>query len=236
MKFEKNLLIIIPARGGSKRIPYKNIIPICGQPMIYWPLNELTKGFKLEEILISTDDQKIATVVEKLGIKISFIRPKNLSDDFTGTMPVATHALNWYEKNVKKTDFVLIVYPTALMLDIQNIFKAIQILKFDKNCDLVMSVTDYPSPIQRSLFLDKNGYGQMFYPKFYQTRSQDLTTSYHDAGQFYIWKSKSLKEKKTIVNSNVKLFKIHRNFVIDIDTLEDIEIAETKLKMFKINK
>ena len=93
-----SLLIIIPARGGSKRIPRKNIKEICGQPMIYWPLMELSKKFSPNQILVSTDSSEITSIIEKKGIKIPFIRPDSLSDDFTGTMPVATHALSWFEK------------------------------------------------------------------------------------------------------------------------------------------
>ena len=234
--YKNNLLIIVPARGGSKRIKNKNIKKICGQPMIYWPLKELSKKFESKNIIVSTDDNKIISTVEKIGLKVPFVRPKELSDEITGTVPVASHALNWYENNVKKIDYVLIVYPTALMLDIKDIVKSIKILKSDHDCELVMSATSFPSPIQRGIFLNKNGFAKMFYPKFYKTRSQDLKPSYHDAGQFYLWKSKSLRDKKTLVNSKTRLFLINRNFVIDIDTLEDLKVAETKLKLLKRNK
>ena len=231
-----NFLIIIPARGGSKRIPDKNIKKIFGYPMIYWPLKELSKGFNSKNILISTDDTKIVKTVEKIGINIPFLRPKYLSDDFTGTMPVVEHALGWYEKNVKKIDYVIVVYPTALMLKFKNIKEAIKILEMDNTCELVMSATNFPSPIQRGLYLDKNGYAKMFSPKNYTSRSQDLINSFHDAGQFYVWRSSSVRNKKTLVNSKVKLFHINREFVVDIDTEEDIKIVKKKLKYFKLDK
>lgn len=236
MNIEENLLIVIPARGGSKRIPNKNIKKLCGQPMIYWPLQELSKKFSSKKILVSTDDKNIISVVERIGLKVPFVRPKNLSDDFTGTMPVASHALEWYEDNIEKIDFVLIVYPTAVMLNINDVIKAIELLKSDVTCELVMSATEFPFPIQRGVYIKKNGFAEMFYPKYYKTRSQDLISSYHDAGQFYVWKSDSLRKNKTLVNSNTKLFQINRNYVIDIDTPTDINIAETKLKLFQFDK
>ncbi len=233
MKNKNNLLIVIPARGGSKRIPYKNIKKIGGQPMIYWPIRELLKKFTSQDLIISTDDKKIISTLEEIDIKVPFLRPKNLSDDFTGTVPVAKHALEWYEINVKKVDYVLIVYPTAIMLKINDIIEAIETLKTNKICELVMSATDFPAPIQRGLFINKKGFAKMFYPNFYKTRSQDLIPSYHDAGQFYLWRSKSLRENKTLVNAKAKLLFINRNYVIDIDTHQDISIAEEKLKLFK---
>jgi len=236
LKQKDNLLVIIPARGGSKRIPKKNIKTILGQPMIYWPLKELSKEFKPENILISTDDKNIITLVEKIGLNVPFLRPKNLSDDFTGTIPVINHALEWYENNIKKVDFVVIVYPTALFLKMNDLKKAIKMLKSNKENELVMSATDFPSPIQRGIYLDKFGFAKMFYPYNYDIRSQDLKPAYYDAGQFYVWRSESIRQSKTLVNSKAQLLKINRNFVIDIDTTEDVEIAKNKLKLFKLDK
>ena len=138
----KNTLVIIPARGGSKRIPNKNIKMIFGNPMIYWPLMELKKLFKSEDILISTDSKTIKSIVEKKGIKVPFIRPKTLSDDFTGTDDVISHALNWYENFYSlKVDYVLTVYPTAVLLSSQDLLVAFKTLKLNPKCDSIMSAT-----------------------------------------------------------------------------------------------
>ncbi|MDA9271618.1 pseudaminic acid cytidylyltransferase [Planktomarina sp.] len=231
-----SLLIIIPARGGSKRIPRKNIKEICGQPMIYWPLMELSKKFSSKQILVSTDSSEIISTVEKKGIKIPFIRPDSLSGCFTATFPVAAHALAWFEKNVSIMDYVLIVYPTAVLLDINDISSAFSLLNHDNDCDLVMSATNFAFPIQRAVFQNNEGYAEMFEPENVTTRSQDLTEAMHDAGQFYLFRSGALRDEKTLVDLNVKLKLLDRNKVVDIDTLEDFGIANAKMKMLALDK
>ena len=227
----ENTLVVIPARGGSKRIPNKNIKSICGQPMIYWPLMELRKIFKAENVLVSTDSNLIKVTVEQKGLKVPFIRPKSLSDDFTGTVPVANHALSWYEQNVKEVDYVLTVYPTALLLREEDICSAMATLRDDKSCDSVMSASNFSFPIQRAVFENSDGYAEMFQPQHYSTRSQDLIEAKHDAGQFYLSRASSLRDGALLTNSKVKLQLLHRKNVIDIDTVEDLEIAEQKLRL-----
>ena len=225
----ENTLVIIPARGGSKRIPDKNIKSICGQPMIFWPLMELRKIFKAENVLVSTDSNLVKLTVEQKGLKVPFIRPKSLSDDFTGTVPVATHALNWYERNVKVVDYVLMVYPTAILLREEAIRAAMKILNNDNSCDMVMSATNFSFPIQRAVFENSDGYAEMFEPQHYSTRSQDLIEAKHDAGQFYLSRATASRSGALLTNSKVKLQLLHRKDVIDIDTVEDFEIAEQRL-------
>ena len=231
MQMFENTLVVIPARGGSKRIPNKNIKSICGQPMIYWPLMELRKIFKAENVLVSTDSNLIKVTVEQKGLKVPFIRPKSLSDDFTGTVPVANHALSWYEQNVKEVDYVLTVYPTALLLREEDIHSAMATLRNDKSCDSVMSASNFSFPIQRAVFENSDGYAEMFQPQHYSTRSQDLIEAKHDAGQFYLSRASSLRDGALLTNSKVKLQLLHRKNVIDIDTVEDLEIAEQKLRL-----
>ena len=231
MRMFENTLVVIPARGGSKRIPNKNIKSICGQPMIYWPLMELRKIFKAENVLVSTDSNLIKVTVEQKGLKVPFIRPKSLSDDFTGTVPVANHALSWYEQNVKEVDYVLTVYPTALLLREEDIYSAMATLRNDKSCDSVMSASNFSFPIQRAVFENSDGYAEMFQPQHYSTRSQDLIEAKHDAGQFYLSRASSLRDGAILTNSKVKLQLLHRKNVIDIDTVEDLEIAEQKLRL-----
>lgn len=227
----KDVLVIIPARGGSKRIIKKNIKEICGQPMIYWPLQVLTNIFFSNQILISTDDNEIINVVKKKGIEVPFIRPQELSDDYTGTMEVANHALKWFEKNVKIVDYVLIVYPTAVLLDKSDLELAYDILQDDKNCDYVFSGTTFPFPIQRAVYENKNGYASNFNPENYKKRSQDFKEVFHDAGQFYFCRTNSIRNSINFEDSNAKILKLKRNKVIDIDTEEDFEIAEEKMKL-----
>ena len=221
---------------AAKEYGKKNIKPICGQPMIYWPLMELQKIFNAENILVSTDSKLIKSAVERKGLKVPFIRPKNLSDDYTGTVPVVTHALSWYEKYIKRVDYVLTVYPTAVLLREKDIHSAMIKLRNDKSCDTVMSATNFSFPIQRAVFENTDGYAEMFEPQHYSTRSQDLVDAKHDAGQFYFSRVAVIREGRVITNSKVKLQLLHRNDIIDIDTIEDLEIAEEKLNLRKLSR
>ena len=229
----ESTLVVIPARGGSKRIPDKNIKEIFGQPMIYWPLMEIQKIFNRKNVLISTDSKMIKSVAEEKGLDVPFLRPMNLSDDFTGTTAVVEHALKWYEKNVKKVEYVLTVYPTAVLLREEDIRTAMEVLGEDEACDSVMSATNFSFPIQRAVFKNDNGYAEMFDSKNYFKRSQDLEEAKHDAGQFYLSKANVIRSGASLVNSKVRLLLLHRNNVIDIDTEEDFEIAEEKLQIIK---
>ena len=186
MGIMEKTLVVVPARGGSKRIPNKNIKEMHGQPIIYWPLMTLRELFYPDEIIVSTDSEDVIGKVEKIGLHVPFRRPKKLSDDFTGTMPVATHALDWYESNIGQVDYVLTVYPTAVLLSAGDIESAFEQLKEDAYCDSVMSAANFPFPIQRAVFKNRDGYAEMFEPHNYAKRSQDLTTAMHDAGQFYV--------------------------------------------------
>lgn len=226
----KDIVVIIPARGGSKRIPKKNIKMISGWPMISWPLRELTKGFTSSQILISTDDQDIKALVSKYNLSIPFTRPKSLSDDYTGTMAVAQHAFEWFETQGNTAKYVLIVYPTAVTLDLSDIQKALEILEQDTQCDYVFSATSFPFPIQRAIYED-NEQVKMFNPELYSTRSQDLTPAYHDAGQFYLCRADVVRQSKNLTNACARIVKLKRNNVIDIDTPEDFDVAEALLSL-----
>ena len=226
-------LVVIPARGGSKRIPNKNIKEIFGQPMIYWPLMEIQKIFNRDNVLISTDSEMIKGFIKRKGLSVPFMRPENLSDDFTGTATVVEHALNWYEANVKKVDFILTVYPTAVLLSEEDIRAAITVLSEDEDCDSVMSATNFAFPIQRAVCENDEGYAEMFDPKYYSARSQDLIEAKHDAGQFYLSRVASVRNGAILTNSKIRLQLLHRNNVVDIDTIEDFEIAEEKLRINK---
>lgn len=231
----KSTLVVIPARGGSKRIPKKNIKNIYGKPMIFWPLSVLNNFFHLDNIIVSTDSIEIKEKIESTGLRVPFLRPKKLSDDYTTTAEVVKHALDWYEKNVKNVNYVLTVYPTAVMLSEDDIKIAFRELIADRDCDSIMSATHFPFPIQRAIYKGNDGYAKMFEPKNYSKRSQDLVEAFHDAGQFYINRVESIRKDKILTNSNTKLHILNRNRVVDIDTPEDFEIAEEKLFLFNKN-
>lgn len=231
----KRTLVVFPARGGSKRIPLKNIKVINGQPMIYWPLRALRTLVKPENIIVSTDSEDIKKIIEKIGLLVPFMRPQNLSDDHTGIIDVVRHCLSEYEKNFCEVDFVLTIYPTAVLLKQDDLRSAMTKLISDTNCDSILAATNFAYPIQRAFFQNSMGYAQMFNPNNFGMRSQDLPTSYHDAGQFFISKAELIRQGMSLIDSNFRIHKVDRRKVIDIDTLEDFYEAEEKLKFYSNN-
>ena len=226
-------LVVVPARGESKRVPNKNILPISGQPMIYWPLMILSRLFSAGNVLVSTDSDSIKSLVEAKGLTVPFKRPKSLSDDFTGTGEVVTHALHWYEKNVGKVDYVLTVYPTAVLLSQDDLITAMNMLTQDSKADAVMTATNFAFPIQRAIRKNQDGYAEIIQPEHYQKRSQDLPEAMHDAGQFYLSKADAVRQCARLDNSTVKIHALHRSRFVDIDTFEDFHLAEERLNIHK---
>ena len=224
-------IAVMPARGGSKRIPKKNIRDFCGKPMIAWPLEILKKSNIIDDIIVSTDSDEIISVCEDLDIKVPFIRPESLSDDFTGTAEVVKHATEWYVKNINEVDIVLTVYPTAVFLSNDDIETAYKILQ-ENSCQIVFTGTEYPYPIQRAVYLEKNNKVSMFEPQYNLARSQDLKKSYHDAGQFYLAKKHAVINQISALSDSSSMLILPRERVVDIDTLEDFAIAE---KLFKLS-
>ena len=224
-----SVLVVLPARGGSKRILHKNIKQMCGKAMIYWPLREILQIFPKSNIIVSTDSERIASHVRKLGIAVPFLRPASLADDHTDTFPVVQHALNWFEEMHERVDLVLTVYPTAVLLSSSDILSSVSMILADESCDMVISATSFPFPIQRAVFENSSGYAEMLQPENFSVRSQDLQECFHDAGQFYLSRASAIRAGKFFVGAKVRLHKIHRNNVVDIDTIEDFEVAEQKL-------
>ena len=231
-EFDKTL-VVVPARGGSKRIPKKNTKIINGQPMMYWPLMELSNFFSSKNILVSTDSDEIKKLAESKGLIVPFRRPAKLSDDHTSISEVVTHSLKWFEEHNYTVDYVLTIYPTAVLLSNEDIFDAMNLLKLDVNADSILSAATYPHPIQRAIFKNDKGYAELFEPSNHPKRSQDLVEAMHHAGHFNLSKSKSVRNGDRLINSNVLTKIIKRSKVIDIDTLEDFELADEKLRLYK---
>lgn len=215
----------MPARGGSKRIPKKNIKLFNGKPMILWPLEVLKNSNLFENIIVSTDSHDIKKIVEKNGVVVPFLRPDNISDDFTDTPTVIKHAVNWYLDNVGEVDYVLTVYPTAVFLNENDITQAYKtLINFD--CEIVMAATEYPYPIQRAFYLDEFKNINLFQPKYQTSRSQDLLPAYHDAGQFYFSTKDALLKDVSAFSKKGRPYLLPRYKAIDIDTMDDFKIAE----------
>jgi len=218
-------LCIIPARGGSKRIPKKNIKNFCGKPLIAYSIEIAKKSKLFEKIVVSTDSEEIAEVSEKYGAKI-LSRPKELADDYTGSTEVFEHAINELNKD-NKYKFACMIYPTAPFLEVKYLKEGLDKLKNSNTC-YSFSATTYDFPIWRG-FEIKEGKAKMFFPEYMEKRSQDLKEAYHDAGQFY-WKKLSCNEKFRF-DGNIPIL-IPRYLVQDIDTIEDFIRAEMMYKAY----
>lgn len=217
-------IAIIPARGGSKRIPRKNIKVFCGKPMIAYAIDAAKESGLFEHIVVSTDDEEIANISNVLGAETPFIRPAELSDQFTGTVPVIAHAIGTCRTLEWAFDQVCCIYPGVPFIQIEDLKGALASMT-SKGAQYCLPVTEYPSPIQRALLLLENGNIQPFYPEFETTRTQDLTPAYYDAGQFYWGKADAWLTNQNI-HSNGLGYRIPNWRVVDIDTLDDWQRAE----------
>lgn len=218
-------IAVIPARGGSKRIPRKNIKSFFGRPMIAWTIEAAISTGLFDHVLVSTDDDEIAEMSLKLGAEVPFKRPDNLSDDYTATAPVIAHAIEYYEANGVYPDAVCCIYATAPFIDTKDIISAF--VTFDQeNWDFCFTATDFPAPVFRAFHEGQGGGVEMFFPENFKTRSQDLPEALHDAGQFYWGKPEAWKEERAIFSESSKAFRIPRWRVQDIDTEDDWVRAE----------
>ena len=218
-------LAVIPARGGSKRIPRKNIRPFCGKPMIAWSIEAAMKSNVFDRIIVSTDDDEIASVAISYGAEVPFRRPEALSDDHTGTIPVIAHATKWQTENDSAPDQVCCIYATAPFLTAQVLSEGLDIL-IRQNCEYVFPVTSFGFPIQRAVRITEAGRSEMLYPDQFSKRSQDLEEVYHDAGQFYWGLSSAWTQQAAIFSADAVPMILPRYRVQDIDTLDDWRRAE----------
>lgn len=221
-------LAVIPARGGSKRIPRKNIKQFGGQPMISWSIAAAQKTNLFDLIVVSTDDREIAELAITYGAEVPFLRPADLSDDYTGTNSVVAHTVNWYLEREISVDDACCIYATAPFILAKDIVKGFDVLHAS-GADFAFSVTSYAYPVQRALKLDKSGRVEMLDPLHSETRSQDLCEAYHDAGQFYWGKSTAWLSGKPMFGAHSAPVVLPRYRVQDIDTIEDWKRAELML-------
>lgn len=222
-------LAVIPARGGSKRIPRKNIKPFCGKPMIAWSIEAALASGCFDAVIVSTDDAEIAEVAKAHGAEVPFMRPAELSDDYTGTIPVIRHAVQWFSESGRRPKEVCCIYATAPFVTADSIRKGLRIL-LQTSADYSFTVTSYAFPIQRALRLTESGRVEMFQPEQFNTRSQDLEEAYHDAGQFYWGVADAWLESRQLFGCGSAPVLLPRHRVQDIDTSEDWLRAEWMLK------
>ena len=215
---------IIPARGGSKRIPRKNIKDFHGKPLIAYSIEVALKSELFDKVIVSTDDEEIAKIAKNYGAEIPFIRPKELSDDFTGTGAVVNHAIEYLKQNGEEFDFICTIYATAPFLDEKYLIRGFEKLK-NSNARNAFSCTSMPFPIQRTFKITDDERCEMFWPENFSKRSQDLEEAYQDAGQFY-WTNLNIKSTDIIFGKDSIPIVLPRYLVQDIDTLEDWQRAE----------
>ena len=216
---------LIPARGGSKRIPYKNIKSFCGKPMIAWSIEVALKSGCFDRIIVSTDDLKIAEVARHYGAEVPFVRPASLANDFAGTIPVVRHAIQWLQSNDNDVSHVCCLYATAPFVQEKDLQEGMEKLIVN-DCSFVFPVTSFSFPIQRAIRITEKGRIEMFHPEHFNTRSQDLEESWHDAGQFYWGSCKDWLDNDVLFSPTAMPLKLPRHRVQDIDTLEDWDCAE----------
>lgn len=222
-------LAVIPARGGSKRIPRKNIRPFCGQPMLARAIQTAIESGCFDRIVVSTDDAEIADVARLFGAEVPFVRPADLSNDHAGTLPVVAHAIRWFAEHEVMPESVCCIYATSPFLRAQDVREGLRKLS-EEQCDYAFSVTSFAFPIQRAIRVLDSGRVNMFQPENFHVRSQDLEDAFHDAGQFYWGRPEAFLEERPIFCEHAVPVFLPRHRVQDIDTPEDWIRAEWMFK------
>lgn len=221
---------IIPARGGSKRIPRKNIIDFCGKPMICWSIDAANGSGCFDQVIVSTDDPEIAHIARDAGAEVPFVRPQYLSGDTTPTIPVICHALQELQQQGLDPLAACCIYATAPFLRSADLKAGLSLLSSE--IDYVVSVASFPYPVQRALRIGSTGTLDMADPDMRVVRSQDLEERFHDAGQFYWGWTNAWLEQRQIFAGAAKPLLLPRVRVQDIDTPEDLEAAATLFTAF----
>ena len=215
---------IITARGGSKRIPKKNIKEFCGKPIIAYSIEAALESQVFDEVMVSTDSKEIKEVAEQYGARVPFLRSEATSNDYATTADVLEEVLTTYNKLGKQFDAFACIYPTAPFITAEKLAEAMQLIS---DADAVISVVRFSFPPQRA-FVVRDGSVQFQYPEFERARSQDLEPIYHDCGQFYICNTQKFLEKHSLILPKTKPYILPDEEVQDIDTMSDWEIAEAK--------
>ena len=224
-----NNLAIITARGGSKRIPKKNIRSFLGKPIIAYSIESAINSCLFNELMVSTDDEEIATVARDFGADVPFMRSAENSDDFSTTADVIVEVLEQYKAIGQTFDYAICIYPTAPFVSPELLIKAYHLLT-KGNYDTVFPAIRFGYPIQRALKLNANKRIEMLQPEHLRTRSQDLLQTYHDLGQFYWLDVNKFMIKREIWTDNSGIIILNEMDAHDIDNLEDWDIAEFKYK------
>ncbi|MDI1291029.1 MAG: pseudaminic acid cytidylyltransferase [bacterium] len=213
---------IIPARGGSKRIPRKNIRPISGKPLLWWSVQTCLASGAFDDVVVSTDDEEIAGIARDSGASVPFIRPADLAGDMTATVDVISHAVSWLVENDRAVQAACCVYPASVFLRGEDYSRSRALLD---RAEYVATVTRYPYPVQRALTMGLGGTLAFAHPEYAGSRTQDLDERWHDAGQFYWGTARAWLDRLSILDNAVG-YAVDGSLVCDIDTEEDWRRAE----------
>jgi pseudaminic acid cytidylyltransferase len=219
-------IAIIPARGGSKRIPKKNIKEFCGKPMIAYSIEAALQSGCFDKVIVSTDDQEIAVIAQSYGAEVPFVRPDDISDDFTTASQVIVHAIKWLERQNLDAELVCCIYATAPFISKSDLSLGYSKLIIDEEVNFVFSAALFSFSIHRAIEISQKGEVTMLNAQHAATRSQDLPDAYHDAGQFYWGRKSAFLDRKEIFANHSRIVLVPRERVQDIDTPADWQFAE----------
>ena len=222
---------IITARGGSKRIPRKNIKEFCGKPILAYSIEAALQSGLFDTVMVSTDDEEIAEIGKKYGAEVPFYRSEKTANDFATTNDVLLEVLEEYEKRGQHFDVACCIYPTAPFITAEKIKDATGKL-MESDADTLIPVVSFSYPPQRAMVIE-NGRLVFKYPQYMDSRSQDLEKHYHDVGQFYVFRTEAFKVNKKLMLGNILPYEISEMEVQDIDTQTDWEIAEMKYRILR---
>ena len=224
-------LCIIPARGGSKRIPRKNIKPFMGKPIMAYSIEAALKSGLFDEVMVSTDDEEFAGVAKQYGASVPFLRSEKTSNDFAGTEDVILEVINEYVRRGKVFDNICCLYSTAPFVTAERLKEGFALI--GEHADASFTVVQYSYPMQRSLKKNADGFVEMNFPQYYDARTQDLEPIYHDAGQFYFLKTQAFRDEFTLWCKRTAPLILSELEVQDLDTLTDWQLAEMKYKIVR---
>ena len=224
-------LCIIPARGGSKRIPRKNIKEFMGKPIIAYSIEAALNSGVFDEVMVSTDDEEIAGVARQYGASVPFLRSAETSNDYATTVDVLLEVVNKYKEQGNGFDTICCLYSTAPFVTSERLKEASN--QISNTVDACFTIVEYSYPIQRSLRINESDYVEMKVPEYLKSRTQDLEKVYHDAGQFYFVKTEALIQEKTVWCKRTAPLILSELEVQDLDTLTDWQLAEMKYQLLK---
>lgn len=224
-------IAIITARGGSKRIPRKNIKDFCGKPILAYSIEAALDAGIFDTVMVSTEDEEIASVARSFGADVPFYRSEKTSGDYATTNDVLMEVLEEYEKRGQKFDLAVCIYPTAPFVTAQKLKDAVR--KFeDSGAETLIPVVAFSYPPQRAMIV-RDGRLVFEYPRYLDSRSQDLEPHYHDVGQFYVFRTEAFKKNKKLMVGDILPYVVDEMEVQDIDNQTDWEIAEMKYRVMR---